>query len=60
MTGTTLRRVYVRLDEADIERLVQRALRERRHPADEAAVLLAEALRAREAVDGESRDAVAV
>lgn len=47
-TDLVVRRVYVRLAEADIERLVRRALRERRHPADEAAVLLSALLRADE------------
>jgi hypothetical protein len=60
VAGTTLRRVYVRLDNADVERLVRRALRERRHPADEAALLLSQALRAGDVVGEQRRDAVAV
>jgi len=55
-----MRRLYVRITQEDVERLLRRAQQERRHPSDEAAVLLAEALRASEATDQERRDAVAV
>ena len=39
-----MRRVYARMTEAGIDRLVRRALRERRHPADLAGLLLEEEL----------------
>lgn len=55
-----MRRVYVRLAEAEIDQLVRRAARERRHPAEEAGVLLVKALREAEAPARSDReDAVA-
>jgi hypothetical protein len=39
------RRVYVRLDRASVDALAQLAAKERRHPADQGAVLLTDALR---------------
>lgn len=43
-----MRRVYVALRQEEIEALRRLALIERRHPADQAAELLVEALRQRE------------
>jgi len=48
-----MRRVYVRLRPAELEALRRRAEAERRHPADEAALLLADALRRREVEQGD-------
>lgn len=48
------RLVYVRLSEADRERLVRRALRNRRHPRDEGALIIIAAL---DADDEGGRDA---
>jgi hypothetical protein len=55
-----MRRLYIRIAAEDIERLLKRARQQRRHPSDEAALLLAEALRADETADQERRDAVTV
>jgi hypothetical protein len=46
---TTSQRIYVRLQPREVERLVELATQERRRPADQAALLVAEALQAREA-----------
>ncbi|TAK26890.1 MAG: Arc family DNA binding domain-containing protein [Chloroflexota bacterium] len=46
------RKLFVRLDPNDLERLRQRARSERRHPSDEAALLLSEALKRRDENDG--------
>lgn len=45
----TMRRVYIRLEADDIDRLLRRARRNRRHPADEAAIIVRRALRQRPA-----------
>ena len=42
-----MRGIYVRLDENYIEALVDQAREERRHPSDQAALLIIEALRNR-------------
>jgi hypothetical protein len=39
------RRVYVRLSRSEVEALVRLASQERRHPADQGAVLLSESLK---------------
>ena len=39
------RRIFVRLDTDDLEKLQERAQSQRRHPSDEAALLIREALR---------------
>jgi len=38
-------RLYVRLSDADLTKLVRRARAQRRHPGDEAGLILAKALR---------------
>lgn len=43
-----MRKIFIRLTDADVDRLVRRAQAERRHPSDEAAVLLGNALGALE------------
>jgi hypothetical protein len=50
------RSVYVRMRPDEVEALVRLALAERRRPSDQAAVLLAEALK-RAQQSGESQDA---
>jgi len=43
-TMTMIRRIYVRLDQTQAQHLATIAERERRHPADQAAMLLERAL----------------